>query len=77
MMRRKGRLMRWFAVRCVYLFGRKSDGTNIFEERIVAFNADSFDEALDKAKVESLAYAKANAMTVHPVRDHRSRMATR
>ena len=48
--------MPWFAVRSVYLFGRKSDGTNIFEERIVCFEGASYDEAFEKAERESDAY---------------------
>lgn len=58
--------MRWFAIRSVYLFGRKSDGTNIFEERIVGFQAESPDEAFVKAERESEAYSNSNKFVAHP-----------
>ena len=32
--------MAWYAIRSVYLFGVKEDGTNVFEERVVAFEAE-------------------------------------
>lgn len=48
--------MGWYAIRTVYHFGTKSDGTNIFEERMVAFEAASFDEALQKADEEAAKY---------------------
>lgn len=31
--------MPWFGVRSGYLFGAKADGTSIFEERVVIFEA--------------------------------------
>ena len=61
--------MAWFAVRSVYLWGRKSDGTNVFEERVLCFQAGSPDEAYAKAKRESDGYAAANRFDVHPERD--------
>ena len=57
--------MGWYAVRTVYHFGTKADGTNIFEERIVAFEALSFDEALEKADQEAGEYERANAFVAH------------
>lgn len=61
--------MAWFGVRSVYLFGRKSDGTNVFEERIVCFKAGSADEALERGRVESERYAADNGMEAFPVRE--------
>jgi hypothetical protein len=61
--------MAWFAVRSIYLFGHKSDGTNVFEERIVCFEAESADAALGKATLESEKYAAANALDVFPERE--------
>ncbi len=52
--------MLWFGIRTVYLFGRKSDGTNIFEERIVCFEGASSDEAFDKAAREAADYIAAH-----------------
>ena len=49
---------RWFAVRTVYTFGVKSDGKNLYEERIVAFTAQDADYAMEKAEAESDEYAK-------------------
>lgn len=52
--------MPWFAIRSVYLFGQKFDDTNVFEERIVCFEAASAHEAHVKAKRESEQYAADN-----------------
>lgn len=58
--------MSWFAIRTIYHFGVKSDGRNIFEERIVAFEAESWDEAHEKAEAEAEQYAEANDFVAHP-----------
>jgi hypothetical protein len=58
--------MPWFAIRSVYLFGEKFDGTNVFEERIVCFEAASAHEAHVKAKSESEQYAADNGCEVFP-----------
>jgi len=57
--------MNWYAVRTVYHFGTKPDGTNIFEERIVAFQAASFDEAHQKADAEAAKYEQDHGLTAH------------
>jgi hypothetical protein len=57
--------MPWFAIRTVYRFSVKADGTNVFEERVVAFEAASTDEAHRKADVESGVYAKQNNLLAH------------
>lgn len=49
--------MSWYAVRSVYLFGMKADGTNVFEERVVVFEANDWNVALVKAKREGDEYA--------------------
>ena len=56
----------WFGVRGIYLFGKKTDGTNIFEERVVVFSGSRSDEALSKAKQEADAYARQHQMLRHP-----------
>lgn len=56
----------WFGVRTVYLFGKKNDGTHVFEERVVVFSGADFDEALAKAKSESAEYAAALEIEYHP-----------
>lgn len=58
--------MPWYAVRTVYHFGIKSDGTNVFEERVVSFEATGWPEAYAKAENESEAYAKENSFVAHP-----------
>ncbi len=58
--------MPWYAVRSVYHFGTKSDGSNVFEERVVSFEASGWPEAHAKAEVESEAYAKENNFIAHP-----------
>src|SRR5262245_58935098 len=50
--------MEWFAVRSVFRFGEKSDGTTIYEERIVGFSGANVRDALAKAEAESEQYAK-------------------
>jgi hypothetical protein len=57
--------MGWYAVRTVYHFGSKSDGTNIFEERIVAFQAASFEKAHQKADAEAAEYEQHHGFTAH------------
>lgn len=58
--------MAWFAIRTVYHFGKKSDGTNVFEERVVCFEAESADAAYDKAITESERYETENNVVAHP-----------
>jgi len=58
--------MPWFAIRTVYHFGVKSDGTNVFEERVACFEASNSAEAHRKADAESDAHAKQNNFVVHP-----------
>ena len=58
--------MAWYAIRTVYLFGQKADGTNVFEERVVCFAAGDWDEANAKGDAESNAYAEANGFEAHP-----------
>ena len=56
----------WYGVRSIFLFGRKKDGTNVFEERIVAFSGATVVRVFAKAKKEAEAYAKALNMKLHP-----------
>lgn len=42
----------WFGVRSLCLFGRKKDGTNVFEERVLVFSGADSKEALAKASAE-------------------------
>lgn len=58
--------MPWYAVRTVYHFGTKSDGTNVFEERVVVFEARSWPEAHQRAQVEAGEYAEQNDAVAHP-----------
>ena len=58
--------MPWFGVRSVYLFGQKADGTNIFEERVVCFEAATSDDALERAARESEQYAANSKLEVFP-----------
>jgi hypothetical protein len=59
----------WVAIRTVYQFGQKEDGTNIFEERIVCFEAENWDAAHAKARKESAEYAAVSDFEVHPEQD--------
>ena len=58
--------MPWDAIRSLYHFGTKSDGTNVFEERIVGIEATDFDAAHRKGEAESKEYAEATGFSVHP-----------
>lgn len=58
--------MPWYAVRTVYAFGVKDDGMNVYEERIVAFEASTWDGALAKAGDEAAAYALDQDLEAHP-----------
>ena len=57
--------MPWYAIRTVYHFGVKLDGTNVFEERVVCFEAESWREAHLRAEAESERYEKANNVVAH------------
>ena len=58
--------MAWYAIRRVYHFGTKGDGTNVFEERVVCFEANSWADAHAKSNVESEEYARNRQMEIHP-----------
>lgn len=58
--------MPWFGVRSIYLFGQKADGTNIFEERVVCFEAANSGEALQRAAAESEQYVANTELAVFP-----------
>ena len=57
--------MPYFAIRNVFLFGRKPEGVNVYEERIVGFHAATWDEAHAKAADEAKRYAAASELEVH------------
>lgn len=61
--------IRWFGIRTIFLFGKKKDGTNIFEERIVVFSGNSEEEAFAKAEAEADRYAQNLKMERHPRQD--------
>jgi hypothetical protein len=46
----------WFGIRTVLHFGRKKDGTNLFEERVCVFSGVDSDEAFEKAEKEADKY---------------------
>jgi hypothetical protein len=58
--------MPWFAVRTVFDWGPKANGRNVFEERIVAFEADDAAGAFAKAEAESRDYADGQDFARHP-----------
>ena len=57
--------MEWIAIRSIYHFGVNSKGVNIYEERVVVFEAKDFQEAHSKAKEEAESYANENDFTMH------------
>lgn len=58
--------MPWYAIRTVYHFGVKDDGKNVFEERVVCFNAADWAEAHEKADQECTTYAEQHNFIAHP-----------
>ena len=58
--------MAWYAIRHVFLFDVKQNGTNVFEERIVAIRANSSIEAHEKARKEAKEYARRNNLKINP-----------
>jgi hypothetical protein len=58
--------MPWYAIRSVYHFGVKADGTNVFEERVVSFEAGDWNEAHAKGEQESIEYAESRKFECHP-----------
>ena len=57
--------MEWIAIRSVYHFGVNKNQINVFEERVVVFQAKNFEEAHAKATKESEEYAKDNEFILH------------
>ena len=55
----------WYGIRSIFLFGRKKDGTNVFEERVVVFSGITVERAFAKAQREADKYAKALQMKRH------------
>ncbi|WP_212631872.1 hypothetical protein [Pseudomonas sp. KB-10] len=58
--------MPWYAIRNVYLFGKKDDGKNIFEERTVCFEAPDLETAHLKGEQEAAEYAECCGFESHP-----------
>jgi hypothetical protein len=52
--------MTWYSIRAVYAHGSDSDGSVIFEERIVLFRADDVERAFALAETESGQYLQLN-----------------
>ncbi len=49
--------MKTFAIRTIYFWSQKTDGNNVFEERVVAFHANDSEEAFAKAEKEAISYS--------------------
>jgi hypothetical protein len=56
----------WFGVRSISVFGKKKDGKNIFEERVVIFSGQNASEALQKALAEDDEYKAFHNTVGHP-----------
>lgn len=57
--------MPWYAIRTIYHFGVRDDGLNVYEERVVSFEAPDWPAAHAKAKAESRKYATDQGFSVH------------
>src|SRR5262245_19172666 len=51
---------RWYAIRAVYEHGREDDGTGVFCERVLLFQAPDAEKTVEQAKRESDQYLKLN-----------------
>jgi hypothetical protein len=53
----------WYGAKTVYLVERNTvaESENLFEERIIVLQADSFDNAIAEAEDEALAYANSDS----------------
>lgn len=58
--------MAWFGIRTVFYFGAKASNLNVFEERVVCFEAADFEAAHKKAKAEAEQYALVNGFELYP-----------
>jgi hypothetical protein len=58
--------MPWFAIRSVYLFATKTEGINVFEERVVCFEAETSEIAHVRAEAEAEEYARENGFELYP-----------
>jgi hypothetical protein len=56
----------WYGIRSIFLFGRKKNGMNVFEERVVVFSGDTVERAFSKAQKEAEHYAKVLNKKMHP-----------
>ena len=59
----------WFGIRSVFFWGTRSDGMNIFEERICVFSGESFDDAFAKSEKEADSYAEFNGFICHSMQE--------
>jgi len=59
--------MPWYSIRHVFSFEMRQSGPNVFEERVVCFEAGSWAEAHEKAEKEAAEYAARSKMTYHPM----------
>ena len=65
-MRLRRESLNWYGARSVYHFGVNSEGLNIFEERVVCIQAETFEDAHEKAVKEAEDYAESNDFEMHP-----------
>lgn len=57
----------WFSAKTIYKHHRVEDGTAkiVFEERVVLFQATSFDDAIAQAEIEAREYCGGSSETVY------------
>ena len=59
--------MKWFSVRSVYRSLGVIDGSGLYEERVVLFRAEDFDDAIAKAEIEAAEYVEGLNSAVLPL----------
>ena len=60
---------RWYAMRAVYEHGREDDGTGVFCERILLFQAPHAEGALEQAEQESARYLELPGYSIPSAAD--------
>lgn len=59
--------MKWFSVRSVYRSKGTLDGSELYEERVVLFRAEDFDDAIAKAEADAAEYVDGLDSEVLPL----------
>lgn len=59
--------MKWFSVRSIYRSPFETDGSGLYEERVVLFRAEDLDDAIARAEAEAAEYVEDMDREVLPL----------